>query len=181
VSIVVRSAAFIALCAGTCASAAPLPQRPVEHGATSLHALARTLDIQLAARLVSRLGTVSSMFRSREHNRAVGGAPNSYHLIGRAIDVARRAHVKHADLHATLAAAGFNIIESLDEGDHSHFAFGPRNSARPNLAVALVRPATRPATRDDTYEGTLLADRMAGKLATPVGSLDSALTAAAVP
>jgi hypothetical protein len=178
---ILRSAAFIALCGGTCASAAPLQQRLVEDGATSLHVIAKTKDIQLAARLVARLGTVSSILRTKEHNRAVGGAPNSYHLIGRAIDVARRAHVKHADLHATLAAAGFNIIESLDEGDHSHFAFGPRMSARPTLAVAAVRPATRTAGTADTNEGNLLADRMAGKLATPVGSLDIALTATSVP
>jgi hypothetical protein len=33
--------------------------------------------------------------------------------------------VSHARIAAALTAAGFRLIESLDEGSHSHFAFGP--------------------------------------------------------
>jgi hypothetical protein len=60
---------------------------------------------------------------------------NSWHLHGRAIDVARSRNVSHAVLALELRRRGFHLIESLDEGDHSHFAFSdgaisprPRNN-----------------------------------------------------
>jgi hypothetical protein len=74
--------------------------------------------------LGSKWGTVTSVWRSPAHNRAVGGAENSFHLSGRAIDIARRPGVRHADIAAAYRKAGHILIESLDEGDHSHFAFG---------------------------------------------------------
>lgn len=77
-----------------------------------------------AARLASAYGTVTSIRRSVARNRAVGGVANSYHLQGRAIDIVRKPGVTHRQLTAALEAAGFTLIESLDEGDHSHFAFG---------------------------------------------------------
>jgi hypothetical protein len=67
---------------------------------------------------------VTSTQRTREHNRLVGGAINSFHLTGRAIDIARRPGVRHADIESSYRNAGFVLVESLDEGDHSHFAFG---------------------------------------------------------
>jgi hypothetical protein len=54
----------------------------------------------------------------------VGGAFNSWHLHGRAVDVVRSPGVSHARLAATLRQSGYHLIEALDEGDHSHFAFG---------------------------------------------------------
>jgi hypothetical protein len=54
----------------------------------------------------------------------VGGVPNSYHLSGRAIDIARYSGVSHAQLARAFVQSGYRLIESLDEGDHSHFAFG---------------------------------------------------------
>jgi hypothetical protein len=53
----------------------------------------------------------------------VGGAAHSYHLVGRAIDIVRAPGVRHADIENALREAGYRLIESLDEGDHSHFAF----------------------------------------------------------
>jgi hypothetical protein len=81
-----------------------------------------------AAAIGARWGTVTSTYRSPEHNRRVGGVPNSYHLSGRAIDIVRRSGVRHADIEAAYRAAGYRLIESLDEGDHSHFAFGNASS-----------------------------------------------------
>ena len=46
-------------------------------------------DAASAARLAGVFGTVTSIHRTIERNRLVGGVPNSYHLSGRAIDVAR--------------------------------------------------------------------------------------------
>lgn len=72
----------------------------------------------------AKWGRVTSTYRSPERNRRVGGVTNSYHLSGRAIDIARRAGVRHAEIESAYRAAGYRLIESLDEGDHSHFAFG---------------------------------------------------------
>lgn len=77
-----------------------------------------------AARIGAQWGRVTSTLRSAQHNRRVGGVRNSYHLVGRAIDIARHPGVRHYDIAAALRAAGYVLVESLDEGDHSHFAFG---------------------------------------------------------
>lgn len=92
-----------------------------------------------AVRIVSQFGTVTSTFRTVEHNRAVGGVPDSYHLLGQAVDVARRPGVSHAQIAAALTASGLHLIESLDEHNHSHFAFG-----RALQRVAPVMPQPQP-------------------------------------
>jgi len=81
-------------------------------------------NLRAAASLASGWGRVTSTYRSPEHNRQVGGVRNSYHLRGRAIDIARRPGVTHAMIAAAFRNAGYHLVESLDEGDHSHFAFG---------------------------------------------------------
>jgi hypothetical protein len=93
----------------------------------------RGFSLTRAASIGARLGRVTSTWRSPERNRRVGGAANSWHLHGRAIDIARRPGVSHAMIEAELRRAGFHLIESLDEGDHSHFAFanGLNMRARP--------------------------------------------------
>lgn len=65
--------------------------------------------------------------RTAERNRAVGGSPRSFHLRGRALDLAgsRAAihaawHVARADL-VTPRCTGAE--EVLDEGDHLHVAW----------------------------------------------------------
>ena len=89
--------------------------------------MSRATDFNLssAARVVARFGRITSLRRSAEHNRRVGGVSNSYHLLGRAMDIARSPGVSHSSIRHALLAAGYTIIESLDEGDHSHFAFAP--------------------------------------------------------
>ncbi len=111
-----------------------------------------------AARLVSAFGTISSIYRTIAHNRAVGGVPDSYHLTGRAIDVVRRPGVTHRMIDAALRAAGFSLIESLDEHNHSHFAFGPTSQTSRTRAVP-VAPELPPAPRVAADEhGTLWLD-----------------------
>ena len=80
-------------------------------------------SLSAAAGVGSRWGRVTSTYRTPKHNRRVGGVRNSYHLSGRAIDIARRPGVSHAQIAAAFRNAGYQLIESLDEGDHSHFAF----------------------------------------------------------
>ena len=82
------------------------------------------INLAPAAGLGWKWGRVTSTWRSAERNRRVGGVRNSFHLSGRAIDIARRPGVSHAQIAAAFRNAGYRLIESLDEGDHSHFAFG---------------------------------------------------------
>ena len=98
----------------TSARAQQASWEPLAHGSGSLN---------LAASLGSNWGRVTSTYRSPAHNRAVGGVRNSYHLRGRAIDIARRPGVTHSMIAAAFRNAGYRLVESLDEGDHSHFAF----------------------------------------------------------
>jgi hypothetical protein len=87
---------------------------PLKRGAGNLGA---------AANIGSRWGRVTSTYRTPQHNRRVGGVRNSYHIRGRAIDIARKPGITHAQIAAAFRNAGYRLIESLDEGDHSHFAF----------------------------------------------------------
>ena len=105
-------------------------------------------SIGQAASLGAQWGRVTSTYRSVEHNRAVGGVPNSFHLSGRAIDIARRPGVNHAMIAEAYRRAGYRLVESLDEGDHSHFAFSFGGSG---VAVSSFKPSkSLPTTNTDT-------------------------------
>lgn len=109
-----------------------------------------------AAKLAGAFGQVTSIFRTIAHNREVGGVPDSYHLRGRAIDVVRRKGVTHAEIAAALRAAGFHLIESLDEGTHSHFAFG---TVQPRIALVQPKaPAPKPDPLLADQHGVLILD-----------------------
>jgi hypothetical protein len=103
----------------------------------------KPFSLSSAANIGSGWGRVTSTKRSPEHNRAVGGVPNSYHLSGRAIDIARRPGVAHSQIAAAYRQAGYSLLESLDEGDHSHFAFGTRPAGRAAvISLETVAPGT---------------------------------------
>ncbi|HET7816944.1 MAG TPA: D-Ala-D-Ala carboxypeptidase family metallohydrolase [Sphingomicrobium sp.] len=97
-----------------------------------------------AARIAAQWGRVTSTYRSPAHNRRVGGVPNSLHIHGRAIDIARRPGISHAQIAAAFRNAGYRLIESLDEGDHSHFAFAFGPFSRPPAMAA--RPERKEVT-----------------------------------
>jgi Peptidase M15 len=119
-------------------------------------------SLAAAASLAARWGRVTSTARSVEHNRAVGGVPNSYHLLGRAIDIARRPGVTHAMIAAAYRSAGYRLVESLDEGDHSHFAFSFGGWSPPTFAMR--RPARPQGTNWGivTVAGAILASPAPG-------------------
>ena len=120
-------------------------------------------DAGSAARLAAVFGTVTSIHRTVERNRLVGGVPNSFHLSGRAIDVARKPGVTHDQIANALRRAGYNLLESLDEGDHSHFAFAPAAASvaalppgKANTVLAAKPKVENPVLADD--HGTLILD-----------------------
>jgi len=107
----------------------------------------RSVDMGVVRGIGSRWGRVTSTYRSWAHNRRVGGVANSYHLRNRAIDIARRPGVSHWQIAAAYRAAGYNLLESLDEGDHSHFAFGgpgefKHRGPRPQIVIAKAGEVT---------------------------------------
>jgi hypothetical protein len=65
--------------------------------------------------------------RTPERNRAVGGVPRSYHLRGRALDLAgSRAAIRHGLAHARTQRVTPRCTgpeEAIDEGDHLHVAW----------------------------------------------------------
>lgn len=137
------------------APASSIEQKADQPSWTPVTRLSRSLDIRAAAAVGERWGTVTSTWRSAARNRRVGGVPNSYHLRGRAIDIARRPGVSHAQIAAAYRAAGYQLIESLDEGDHSHFAFGTSAARATVVHAAERKPAEVTAWRVVSAPGAL--------------------------
>jgi hypothetical protein len=133
-------------------------QRAISVGTTHLIG-----PIQVA----SAFGITTSIRRSVEHNRRVGGASNSYHLLGQALDVSRFPGVSHKAIDAALRRAGYLLIESIDEIDHSHFAFLPLASPP---APSTFSQATPQQKRTDPLESPIIADNH-GALTTAAGGL----------
>lgn len=78
---------------------------------------------------------VTCMTRCPAHNAAVGGAPDSTHMQGRAVDIACTDPGDRADLHDALWKAGFRRFEL--SGIHVHADM--RVGARPVLLLKLSK------------------------------------------
>jgi hypothetical protein len=100
---------------------------------------AASSSLSNAAAIAARMGRVTSTHRSPARNRMVGGARNSYHLSGRALDVVPRSGVRHTQIEAALLKAGYRLRESLDEGDHSHFALELGGERRAGPVITQAR------------------------------------------
>src|SRR4051794_27592157 len=125
-----------AMLISSAASAGPLP---------ALSFRDQAAEVSAASRFLRAYGVVTSTFRTIAHNKAVGGVPNSYHLLDRAIDLARRPGVTHRQIEAALRSAGYNLVESLDELDHSHFAFAPVVNVATPPPASQSTPASPPS------------------------------------
>ena len=144
--------ALICLSIGTAAAGADtdwgirevgkLPQssepEPAGTWAMSASPAGRAVDMGNVRNIGAKWGQVTSTYRSPAHNRRVGGVANSYHLSNRAIDIARRPGVSHWQIASAYRNAGYSLAESLDEGDHSHFAFGAPKSRAARSQAQMV-------------------------------------------
>ncbi len=133
----------------------------------------QAFDYAPAVDIGSRWGTVTSTGRTRARNAAVGGARNSFHILdrpggARAIDIARRRGVGHADIEAEYRAAGFELLESLDEGDHSHFAFARGPSAQSDIPDGWEVVSDQPKLAKP--QGVIAAGFAGGSAPTPAPS-----------
>ena len=110
---------------------------PPPAGTWAMETNGRSVNMGDVKQIGSHWGQVTSTYRSPAHNRRVGGVANSYHLSNRAIDIARRPGVRHSQIAAAYRNAGYSLAESLDEGDHSHFAFGgpKRRGVQPQMVA----------------------------------------------
>ena len=66
-------------------------------------------NLNAAAGIGSRWGRVTSTYRTPQHNRRVGGVRNSWHIRGRAIDIARKPGVTHSQIAAAFRNAGYQL------------------------------------------------------------------------
>ena len=74
--------------------------------------------------------TVTSAYRTPEHNKACSGAPNSQHLIGEAIDIKPYGSTSFGDLLEMIHDYS-DFISPFDQliihSNFIHISFGPRN------------------------------------------------------
>jgi hypothetical protein len=98
--------------------------------------------------------TITSTKRTPGHNAKAGGAANSYHLTGNAVDFIPQGGMRAFDkemLRLALEAKGIKVLELLGPGDpkhddHGHVAFdfkrlGPDQVAKSNAAEAARQNA----------------------------------------
>jgi uncharacterized protein YcbK (DUF882 family) len=104
---------------------------------------------------------ITSGLRTQAQNRAVGGAPNSLHLIGQAIDIPLTVNgrpLTKAGIRSALEAAGVKVREILGPGDaghddHFHVGFDRKRQRPDQIASAAGREADEAARQLEQLAG----------------------------
>lgn len=78
--------------------------------------------------------TITSTSRTPEHNKEVGGVPNSYHLQDGAVDFVIPEGKTFEEVRDTLQRNGVPVKELINEKDHIHWAFGGTKGSYQNMA-----------------------------------------------
>lgn len=117
-----------------------LPNMPDEQTRKNLYRLAQTLELVRAA-LGGRPVVVSSAYRSRAVNAAVGGSPTSAHMVGLAADFTCPKFGKPLAVAQAIAAAGVEFDQLIHEyGAWVHIGIGGR---RRNQLLTIDRRGVR--------------------------------------
>ena len=136
-------------------------------GSGSLHINEEALDKLQALR--DRLGKpliVRSAYRSRAHNKAVGGAPRSKHLDGTAFDIAMANHDPVA-FEAAARAVGFLGFGFYPRSGFMHIDLGPARQWGERFRVRATAFATEtPAAREVLAESRTMKGSGAAGVAT---------------
>lgn len=109
----------------TCTLHRSIDNTPPPEVVESLHDTARRLEA-VRTLLGGRTVTVSSGYRSAALNRAVGGAPGSAHLSGRAVDFNCYGFGSPRDVCRAIAASNLDFDQLIEEGTWIHISFAPR-------------------------------------------------------
>jgi len=81
----------------------------------------------LLGQLVGAPVTITSGYRTPQQNAAVGGVPNSAHLVpGEAYDFIPKG-ISNADAIQRITQSGMPFDQVIDEGNHVHLSFAPSN------------------------------------------------------
>lgn len=104
---------------------------------------------------------ITSGTRTAAQNRAVGGAPNSLHLVGQAIDIPLTVGGKpltKAGIRSALEGAGVKVREILGPGDkghndHFHVGFDRKRQRPDQIASAAGREADEAARQLEQLAG----------------------------
>lgn len=85
--------------------------------------------LELAQKLRDRIGPVkiNSSYRTHEHNKAIGGSPNSQHMLGKAMDVSKPSNMTIDQLAAHGKSVGFTGIGKYPWGCHFDVRVTPTN------------------------------------------------------
>jgi len=106
-------------------------QVPAEHATNALDLLARLATLETELKMEFRM---TSGYRSKEHNLAVKGSPNSAHCVGLAIDVADEdGKIKaklRANNYALLIKYGFYMEDGSVATNWCHITTRPPASKR---------------------------------------------------
>lgn len=106
---------------------------------------------------------ITSGLRTQAQNRAVGGSPNSLHLIGQAIDIPLTVNgrpLTKAGIRSALEAAGVKVREILGPGDaghddHFHVGFDRKRQRPDQVASAATREADEAARQLEQLAGRI--------------------------
>ena len=109
------------------------------------------------AQVLGRRIVITSGYRSPEHNEAVGGARNSYHMRGMALDIAMNGTTWEERL--TFVRAAFSVgfrgiglyFPSRDGGEFIHVDTGPQRQWGPTGYSASQYDAAKPTLRELGY------------------------------
>lgn len=117
----------------------------------------RQITVAQAKAIVEGIGgTVTSGFRSVQHNEDVGGVKGSFHTKGQAVDIAKTAGLTLGKIVKAFEEQGVRLIEKLDEGNHFHIAFakrsGPRGPSEETLARRAEQQAKQEANREQAFQ-----------------------------
>lgn len=73
---------------------------------------------------------VNSGYRCRELNKAVGGVPQSQHILGEAADITAGSREQNKRLFSLLQQLNLPVDQAINEHDYAwiHVSYGPRHS-----------------------------------------------------
>lgn len=106
---------------------------------------------QAAADTINKLfpgSTVTSQARTAEHNATYGSVSDSMHLSGNAIYFVPPKGTTLDQVRAGFQSQGINPTELLDEGDHIHVGWAPKNQPAP---AGIAGPAANYRSLGDYY------------------------------